>query len=349
MIKSKNQKISSELQVRLFFQKEVKSSFHKRIKVSPYSDSINVQIICDFYKVSPLYIQLENCGEIDWIGIFFWTSIDKRIHIFSGGRFGYAGFFPKKETHPIVRYIPLIEELLIKENVASCSLSTPFINKEVYEKSFDGWIVQENCYLVAHIRNSVKEGHLIFPNSKKRNNHLRNLNKAKINEFQFNVSSSEKDLRKWYYNCHLKRISEMSGKKWSLNLLLYLLHNGTAELALVKSKNDEILGGCFILLSPDTLELFMMSTPQAYLDKGANYFLTNELYIYAWKQNIKYVNWQSSNPPLGNLTKFKKSFNAEEMYFPIYNKIWDKSFSIDEIKKTLKEFFVFPKDDKNRP
>ena len=56
------------------------------------------------------------------------------------------------------------------------------------------------------------------------------------------------------------------------------------------SKDDEILGGCFILLSTDTLELFMMSTPQEYLDKGVNYFLTNELYVFAWKQNIKYVN-----------------------------------------------------------
>ena len=339
MTKSKNQKISSKLKVRLFFQKQVKSSLHEKIKSYPYSDLSNIQILCDFYKVSPLYIQLKNCDEIDWIGIFFWTSINECIHIFSGGRFGYAGFFPKKVNHPIIDYLPLIEESLIKENIASCSLSAPFINTEIYESSFNGWVVKEITYLVASIRNSVKDGHLAFSNPKQKRNFVRNLKKSKSNEFQFSISSKEKELLIWYQNCHLKRISELSGKKWSLDFLLLLLQQGTGKLALVKSKNNEILGGCFILLSTETLELFMMSTPLFNLNIGVNYFLTNELYIYAWKQNIRYVNWQSSNPPLGGLTKFKKSFNAKEMSFPIYNKIWDKSINI---KNIYKESFVFP-------
>ena len=341
----KDQKISSELKIRAYFQSKIDPSFHRDLETSPYAYKSNIKVICDFYKVSPLYIVLKYCEEIDWVGIFFWTSINANTHIFSGGRFGYAGFFSKKINRPIGDYLPLIDDWLKREDIASCSLSFLFTHNEIYKQSYKGWVVKEINYLVASMVETVREGQLLFPKSKKRNI-MRNLKKAETNHLQFAMTSDENELRIWYHTCHLKRISELSGKKWSYELLFGLLNEGTGKLALVRSKYGEILGGCFVLLSKETLEIFMMSTPRANLDIGVNFFLTKYLYIYAREKNIKYANWQSSNPPKGGLVDFKKGFNSKEMSFLLYNKVRDKEVKVKDVMMMYKDFFIFPDDHK---
>tara|TARA_Y100001980_G_C14547506_1_gene328124 strand:+ start:914 stop:1909 length:996 start_codon:yes stop_codon:yes gene_type:complete len=328
-----------------YFKSKIEPYFHRNVERFPYAEKSNIRVLCDYYRVSPLYITLSNHGEVDWMGIFFWTKVNSNIHIFSGGRFGYAGFFPENVSCPISEYLPLIDNWLKRENISSCSLSFLFTQNEVYDKSHKDWIIKEIDYLVAITAESVINDQLILPGSKKRNI-LRNLNKAENNQLQFEMTSAKHALRAWYNNCHLVRIAELSGKKWNYELLSCLLDEGTGKLALVRSKYGEVLGGCFVILSNEILELFMMSTPRKNFNSCVNFFLTKHLYMYAWRKKIKYVNWQSSNPPKGGLANFKKGFNAQKMSFLLFNKVKDKSIKIKDLIRMYRDFFVFPINDK---
>lgn len=92
-----------------YFKSKIEPYFHRNVERFPYAEKSNIRVLCDYYRVSPPYITLSNHGEVDWMGIFFWTKVNYNIHIFSGGRFGYAGFFPKNVSCPVSEYLPLID------------------------------------------------------------------------------------------------------------------------------------------------------------------------------------------------------------------------------------------------
>ena len=97
-----------------------------------------------------------------------------------------------------------------------------------------------------------------------------------------------------------------------------------------------------MLISDQILELFMMSTPLEQLKLGINYVITEWLYLFAARNDIHYINWQASNPPIGALVEFKKSWNAQEMNFPIYSKNWKADITPEYLQSEFKDCFVFP-------
>ncbi len=86
----------------------------------------------------------------------------------------------------------------------------------------------------------------------------------------------------------------------------------------------------------------MMSAPRAQLELGVNFVLTEFLYQFAYGSGMKYVNWQASNPPVGSLVEFKKSWNAHELRFPVYSKIWDTGVTRAYLEKEFTDCYVFP-------
>lgn len=308
----------------------------------PFSLSSNLEVLCKNYGLETIGIDLKCDGELDWTGLFFKRSIGNRLHVFSGGRFGYAGFSPVGGKHQLAEYLHAVELTIGHLKPSTCCLAGSFLAEYGDYQTPEGWNLNEIRYLVADIAKSVDESGLSFRKAKKRSNLSRNLKRAINAGFKCRISAEEKDLRKWHVYCHLVRIKELNGIQWEYDLLNGLIKNGSGKLAIAEDIDGNIVGGCVVLCSRDVLELFMMSTPREHLNRGVNYILVEFLYKYAFENEINYVNWQASNPPVGSLVDFKKSFNATEMCFPVFSKIWDTSVTREYLEKEFKDSYVFP-------
>ena len=112
----------------------------------PYVNIKNLKILCNIFNCSLLFITLQKHSQIDWIGAFFLKKIKDNNYLFSGGRFGFAGFIPIKATFQINDYLKAIEKEVSFLNLASMSLSITYL---VDYKKFinnNGWIETEKIY-----------------------------------------------------------------------------------------------------------------------------------------------------------------------------------------------------------
>lgn len=317
------------------------SLFNFNNNALPFFIEGNIKSICKHYNLEPVRIRLFNNGILDWDGLFFSKVISKKLYIFSGGRFGYAGFIPIKSSVRIDKYLPSIENELKKLNTVCCSLSVSFLTKNDNLFSKD-WILSKITYLIAE-SDKCSDGHaLSFKKAKTRSNLSRSLKKARKNDFKCFESSNEKHIKSWYINCHVPRINELNGKIWDLELLLSLSNEGSGSLVYVMNKANDIIGGCFILKSKDILELFMMSSKRENQIKGVNYLITEYIYLLSYNKKIKYINWQASNPPDSPLVKYKKDWNAGEFQFTLFSKYWDNELNKNFIEDNFRDCYLFP-------
>ena len=308
----------------------------------PFTIKGNLKGICSFYKLELLKIELYAGDNIDWKGIFFHKKVEGKVYIFSGGRFGFSGFVPKKHENPVSSYLDLIEIELNKIEIGSSSLSLSFLADHSKESN-EIWQTSSVNYLVASTDESVDEdGGLCFKNSKIRYNRSRNLKKAKEKGFICKEVLDYESLKLWHENCHLPRIKELNGKTWDIELLSKCIDNGTASLVCVYDQEENMLGGCYILKSKLVLEFFMMSTLRENQILGVNSVLIEFLYLMAKRENMNLINWQASNPPEGPLVKFKKEWNAKDYNFNIYNKNFNDNLDQNFIETHFKDCYIFP-------
>jgi len=321
--------------------KDVGSFFNFNNNALPFFIKGNIKSICKHYNLKPARIKLFNNDILDWDGLFFSKEINKKLYIFSGGRFGYAGFIPIKNIVQIDKYLPMIEIELNKLNAACSSLSVSFLanNENLFSKD---WTSSKITYLIAESEKSYDGNVFSFKKSKIKSNISRSLKKARKNDLKCIESINEDDIAMWHKNCHTPRINELNGKIWELDLLLYLSREGSGSLISALNKSGEIVGGCFILKSKHVLELFMMSSTRENQLKGVNYLLTEYIYLLAYNEKIKYINWQSSNPPDSPLVKYKKDWNSEEFQFTLFNKLWDDKLNKSFIDNNFRDCYLYP-------
>lgn len=306
----------------------------------PFNIKGNFLSIADFYDLQFLRIQLYDSRELDWDGIFFYKELNGLKYIFSGGRFGYAGFFSFNPKRSIPEYLPFIEAEIIKLDVATCSLASSYLLSPSQDNT--SWNTTNISYLVANRQDSVNQDGLCFKKAIVRSNLSRNLKKAHKNEIVCKEFFDYETLRKWHEECHLPRISELNGKIWDLELLNTLLENGSGSVLCALNSFEEILGGCFILKSPSTLEIFMMSTTRENQMLGVNHLIAEKIYLLAHDHSIDHINWQASNPPDSPLVRFKKEWNCEERSFQVFSKTWSQDLQIKFIEENFKDCFIFP-------
>lgn len=305
----------------------------------PFLIKKNLKIILDYYKISLIKLSFI-INQNHNLETFLFITKDQK-HIFSGGRFGFIGLTEFKDID-INKFLKTLEKKLIELNVKTCSLAF-HMNKDFDEKKIDTkWRKFSITYLMAKISETINDNRLCFGNSKKRYNISRNLKKAKNLGFKCTLVNSTKDFDFWYYNCHLKRIEELGGKIWNYDILKKIVNDGTGNLIVAKNVENVIIGGCVFLKSDKILELFMMSTTREFLNLGVNYLLTEWLYFYAYENKIVYVNWQSSNPPIGPLVDYKKSWNSKEYPFTLLNWKSNDKISTNYLVENFQDFFIYP-------
>ena len=332
--------MSSRLRVLLDFD-EGDHFFNDSSTDFPFTNRSNLKELCSFYNLELLKIELFSSDILDWKGIFFYKMVDGKVYIFSGGRFGFSGFVPKKHENPVSSYLNLIEIELNKIEIGSCSLSISFLADHSKESN-EIWQTSSLSYLVANTDESVDENGLCFRKAKTRSNLSRNLKKAKAKEFICKEVLDHESLKLWHENCHRPRIKELNGKIWDIELLYKCIDNVTASLVCVFDQEENILGGCYILKSKLVLEFFMMSSTRENQINGVNSVLIEFLYLMAKRENMSLINWQASNPPEGPLVRFKKEWNAKEYNFHIYNKNFNKYLDQNFIETHFKDCYIFP-------
>ena len=308
---------------------------------NPFMDPKNLKLICSYLDCEMVEISLINNSEIDWIGCFFIKTNENSRYLFSGGRFGYAGFVEVNGKAPVSSYLDKIEESLKFLSLSSISLSISYLSDNITNKLYNGWILSKLTYFVAKTSECVSNQKLIFKKSKV-NSIKKMLKKSQQEKLTVEFVTSEEDVDEWYYNCHLIRISELNGKKWELTLIKDLFNRGYGELIVAKNQKGDILGGCFTLLSKKTLELFMISTPNKNLKLGTNYLIVKELYLFAEKNKIDFINWQASNPPIGPISFFKERWNCSKRTLSILNKKFTNDIYADELSKKFPNCYIFP-------
>ncbi|MDB4087404.1 hypothetical protein N9523_07010 [Flavobacteriaceae bacterium] len=307
----------------------------------PFTNRANLKELCSFYQLELLKIELFCNVNLDWQGLFFHKKIDGKVYIFSGGRFGFSGFVPVMNENPVSSYLNLIEIELNKIEIGSCSLSISFL-ADLSKESNEIWQTSSVSYLVANTQESTDENGLCFKKAITRSNLSRNLKKAKAKEFICKEVFDFEALKLWHESCHLPRIKELNGKIWDIELLSKCIDNGTASLVCVFDKEENMLGGCYILKSRLVLEFFMMSSTRENQILGVNSVLIEFLYLMANRENMNFINWQASNPPEGPLVRFKKEWNAKEYNFNIYNKNFSKYLDQNFIETHFKDCYIFP-------
>lgn len=333
--------MSSQLKVNIQFIDYLKDFDFFQSNQHPLSDKRNLKVICHFYNLSLLKLSLIKKDNLEVEGIFFYKTINKRIFIFSGGRFGYSGFNTADYEIDINSYFPLIEKKFKELKVSSASLSIMFSSNKS-NKTGNSWIEEKKIYQVASTFESVDDSGLSFRKALIRSNLSRNLKKAKNKNLKIKISKNIRNLEIWYEQCHLKRVKELKGKKWSLELLKNLFLSGSGFLVYAQDETKKILGGCFILDSNESIELFMLSTEKKFQNLGVNHLIIEKIYNLAYSKKRKYINWQASNPVNGPLAKFKEDWNAHYMPFVIYNKNFDLFLSKPFIENNFDDIFVFP-------
>ncbi len=306
-----------------------------------FTNSSNLKELCSFYNLKLLKIELFSNRNLDWQGVFFYKKVEGKVYVFSGGRFGFSGFIPVKHENPVSSYLNLIELELSKIEIGSCSLSVSFLANHSKESN-KIWQTSFVSYLVAITNQSVDEKGLCFKKATTRSNLSRNLKKAKAKEFICKEVLDYKSLNLWHESCHIPRIKELDGKKWDLELLSKFIDHGTASLVCVFDKEANILGGCYILKSKLVLEIFMLSSTKENQILGVNSVLIEFLYLMAKRENMRFINWQASNPPDGPLVRFKKEWNAKEYNFNIYNKNFNEHLNQNFIETHFKDCYIFP-------
>lgn len=309
---------------------------------NPFITQANIDLLCNFYKLKVIKIDLICDGELDNSGFFFIKTVGQRTHLFSGGRFGFFGFSQFYSDNDLAKYLPAIDKCLDPLNLSSCCIAGSYLDKNNFNEISAGWNFNKICYLVAEVSESVDENGPKFLKASNKKNLRKNLKKAKMYTSRCRITSEEEDIIEWYNGCHLVRISELDGRNWEYKIISDLIKFGSGELAVVEDKNGKIIGGCVFLCSTEVLELFMMSTPRAYLESGVNYMLTEYLYNFAFKNNLKFINWQASNPPVGTLVNYKKKWNCLEMAFPVYSKIYDSKLNRKYFEENFSDCYVFP-------
>ena len=90
------------VQAELILQSD-KFNYNKIIESNfPFSDSSNIYVIAKFLNLSIAKINLYFENKLDWEGIFFIKKMENNIHLFSGGRFGFCGFFPVRQKSIVI-------------------------------------------------------------------------------------------------------------------------------------------------------------------------------------------------------------------------------------------------------
>lgn len=318
-------------------------------RVGPYSDIEVIRAIQNSLissnkiksEILPYSIQ-DEINEILAKGLLFKIEIEDSKILLSGGRFGYSqiqNISNKINENDILK---CFDDYAYANDISVCSIAFDY-NASVTDNKNQKWKTRKINYLMANIFETCIDGRLNFPAALKRSSLSRGVKLAKKNDIVSYITYSKKLLEEWYFSCHLPRINELNGTIWDLDIFQELINSNCAGLCIAKNRNSpNILGGCFFIKNDNVIELFMMSTTKKNQTLGVNYSLTEKLYQYASELNIKWCNWQASNPPNGPLVEFKKKWNSKIYNFNISSKVFKKDIKINLLRSKIKNFFIYP-------
>lgn len=323
----------------------------KEIINSPFVTPYWINIHKKSFNDTPLIVLGSISGKPKIYWILYEVKIKEGSLFYSFGTHGISGiiFYEMKDSDNIKELFRfMLNEFMRDDEKLSLSLGYTqygyYSEKEKdilksLSQEFNGSFF-ERVNHIATVNNIINnEREMSFKNYIKRSTVSRSIKKAK----SFNIKVSETinlELLKDWQKIHEQRITELNGKPWFEDFFITSFNDKDSKkifkFFILLNEKDEVCGGvsCFYV-KEKVLELQMMSTLREYQSLGANYLLTEEVYKWAIKNNIKYINWQASNPPVGGIVDFKERWMAERYKMYSINIIKKDKISNDRLKEVI--------------
>jgi hypothetical protein len=176
----------------------------------------------------------------------------------------------------------------------------------------------------------------------------RNLSKAQSAGLKARHILSSEALIAWH-DIHKERVSELEGKTWELDLFLKSLEEQDTQNYFTffgVYHNENLVGGASCFFNSNLMDVFMMSTKRRYQQLGANHLLTEKIYRWCIKKDIKYINWQGSNPPKGGVAEFKRQWMGREKTMHAISRIFNdealNALDFSDLVSEKKDRFFYP-------
>lgn len=183
----------------------------------------------------------------------------------------------------------------------------------------------------------------------RRSNLSRNLADAEEAGLEVRASTDRQDLEEWYA-CHVGRMEEVGGDPLPFDLFEAMravgAERGTSGFLYVYDGGEMVGGGAYAL-NEDVVDIMMMSSVGAGLQKGANFLLTDRALRRARERGHRYYNWQASNPPTGGIVRFKEQWGSDTARYHYCT--WETGDltslldrPLEEIRQAYAGHYVFP-------
>lgn len=222
-------------------------------------------------------------------------------------------------------------------------------NYDLYEKYFMCDYIMKNFYQYIDLDEDV------FGNMKAkfRGNLKRNIKKC-TERFGVEIKESYEmnDLREWYNNVYVKRLTETNCSIYPFEVFNVILNNVKRDKIkmLYGLCDDKIVGGALYLNQGKSVDNYMRVVATDYLHTQLGTYLDYLSINYAIDNKVKYYNWQSCDEIGSSIFKYKEDWGSEVGYHYYRTKVMKditdlKNTSLEDIKKNFKGIFVLPYDE----
>lgn len=187
-------------------------------------------------------------------------------------------------------------------NCISVTIGTSVLdnNLQMYKEIFNPNFIKENFY-----QYSILDDLPLNKLSSKRKSAIKNeINKSIKSNVKI-VKNDHKYFDEWY-KIHSDRFHEIKANSLPYNFLrsisIYLTNENLGDFYYVFI-DGELIGGTLVIYNSNVMDYFVTSFKNEYLNLGQ--YVLNKVHEYAFEQNIKIFNWESSPSKDGGVYKFR--------------------------------------------
>jgi hypothetical protein len=300
-----------------------------------------------FYK----YIICEKHNEILGVMPFVIFQNNKGKIINSMPFIGYGGiatdYCGEEKREVFEKIISYLLEVAKDEDVLLTTICTAlFLNDySLYSEFLMPDFELKNFYQYIDLSEDV------FGNmkSKFRGNLRRNIEKCKKYGVALVESDDPDNLKEWYYNVYLKRLTETKCAIYPYSVFeTFLKCFSKDDIKIVYAKlNDVIIGGGIFLNQGLSFDNFMRVIDSDYFYTQAGNYIDYWSIEYAKNNAIQYYNWQSCDEIGSHIFKYKEDWGSMLGHHYYLTKVTGnletfKNVPLEVIKKEYKGIYVMP-------
>lgn len=285
------------------------------------------------------------CGAMPFV--LFEHELGNVIHSMPFLGYGGIASIPELKESVFSHILNFLIDTAKAANVLLATICMPPFQQEynLYKYHFNPDFEKKNFYQYIDLSEDV----LSKCNSKFRGNIKRNIRKCENYGVTLFESSLESDLKEWYNNIYLKRLTETGCAIYPYSLFETFISNiGNGRIKVVYAKmNDNIIGGGFFLNQGISFDNFMRVIGSDYFYTQAGNLIDYWSIDLARSLKIRYYNWQSCDGIGSTIFRYKEDWGSKLDHHYYLTKITGditlfKKVPLEIIKNEYKGLYVMP-------